>query len=248
MANYLLLDADALNNAWKAGGTALLDRYMDHVRGQGFTPIASDVVQLEIDLGPLKAELSSWFNSQQIETIATSEAIKFRAYRDALDAGLDTSFYNPKDGGDRSIVELASGLSGNGHGIGILSEDRYFDSSQLLRGTSVSPEMRVTNADIVRGMRDSGFVSTQEFESIKNSFRSNVNSYIPGGGAYSSRLDTFDVVSGTGSVRGVPALTNVLNTLKTGASSVLVLGASAALLSVIVSNNAEATGEGTPRF
>ena len=240
MSNYLLLDGDAIQNAFKAGGIPLVDQYLNFAEARGFTNfVMTDFVFVrELRGFAGVVDLKNYLDTRGIVVATTAEA----ALASSFDAGLNPG-YIQTNGGERSIIEVANQLQANGNGFGILSEDKYFDNVQLLRNTAVSPEMRLTNADFVKGMNATGFITDIEFNTIKNDFRTNVGGpYDPNASNHSVRLDTFDVQGPSLTLRGLPSLTSVVNTLKSGASSILVLGAGAALLSIVISNNAEAKG------
>ncbi|MFZ4808101.1 MAG: hypothetical protein ACOYLQ_12650 [Hyphomicrobiaceae bacterium] len=202
MDKYILLDHNSLSYAFKAapkgsndlGGLRAISEYASQ---NGFKFVVTDVVLQEIRQGPQQAEILHWLASNA-EVRTTRQFVLYDA---SIVAGEPkTSRVNL---GELANLEFASTQMNGGSAVTIWSDDKFFDSLQNHKNGLTAPQQRITSSDLLKGARDSGSLSEQDFRSIVSSYRQNVEPFRtqPSGIAKSPRLDTFDTPStGTGNV------------------------------------------------
>lgn len=190
MENIIYLDTNALTYAWRAGGEELLGIYKASAEASGFKLAITDVVEFEINYGPLKDELTKWLAEQNILPEETAEGARYQANEQALGAGQPTGDYNPKNAGERSISEMAGKAKAAGQNVKVLSDDKWFSNRKLLNQYGLTPEIGINNADMLNESAISGKVSLEDFERFKGGFKTQPP-YDALGGSYSQRLDRF---------------------------------------------------------
>lgn len=70
---YLLVDANTLAFAYRAGGTGLLDLYADIAEEQGRKLAVTEIVRQEVKKGPLGKELLEYIAKRDIPALPTPD-------------------------------------------------------------------------------------------------------------------------------------------------------------------------------
>ena len=120
---YFLADTNSLVFTYRAGGPELLDAYLDAAKEQNRKFAITETVRDEIRQGPLKAELGQYLAERNIPILsATNTEQRLRA-----------GSLSPKSAGEVSMLEVAARESDAGRITRIWSDDKYFDSEQIMR-------------------------------------------------------------------------------------------------------------------
>ncbi len=128
--SYVLADTNSLVFAYKAGGTDLLDLYRKLAKTQGYQLAISGIVFLEIEKGPLGAELTDYIVSREVNLVE-SPITDFELAQ-AIDDKVEFDRVT-KNAGERSLIEIAARENAEGRGVMIWSDDGYFASPQIRR-------------------------------------------------------------------------------------------------------------------
>ncbi len=191
MTNPLFLDHNALTYAWEAGGKTLLDQYATYAKSAGYELVVTDVVRAEIADGPKKSELGKWLDDNGVKPQATAEGTKYEEYRANKQAGLPTGNYDAANAGDRSISELAKTTKEAGASPRVFSDDGWFKNPQLLKQSGLTSDIGFGTADMLNHAAATGSMTPEDFTKYRDGYKTNVNPFKPGSGAYSSKLDRF---------------------------------------------------------
>ena len=120
---YLLADTNSLVYAYKAGGTNLIDLYMEIAIEQDREFAITDRVLREIEDGPLKKELSEYIADRQVTVLPAPDT----------EQKLRTGQIARTSSGEVSMLEAAAREQDAGRVTRIWSDDQYFDSNQIMR-------------------------------------------------------------------------------------------------------------------
>ncbi len=120
---YLLADTNSLVYAYKAGGTNLIDLYMEIAIEQDREFAITDRVLREIEDGPLKKELSEYIADRQVTVLPAPDT----------EQKLRTGQIARTSSGEVSMLEVAAREQDAGRVTRIWSDDQYFDSNQIMR-------------------------------------------------------------------------------------------------------------------
>ncbi|ALN59919.1 hypothetical protein RDV84_10290 [Lysobacter yananisis] len=162
MTNYFLSDTSSLVYAYRAGGSQLLDTYMDVAKAEGYELAISNTVRLEIRNGPLNRELLAYIADRQIPVLEAPDTE--RELRAATDP--DERSRLAKNAGERSLIEIAAREHTQGRDTVVWSDDKHFVSPQIQRQLQRElPGLQTTTtAELLdRSYRD-GFIAEAEYK------------------------------------------------------------------------------------
>ncbi len=172
---YFLADTNSLVYAYRAGGPELLDTYLDAAKEQDRKFAITETVLDEIDEGPLKAELGQYLADRNIPILSAPET------EQRLRAGT----LSPKSAGEVSMLEVAAREQEAGRITRIWSDDKYFDSPQIMRD---HPDVhRSMSADLLDETYEQRFIGNSEYKVFRNGYEAQAD-FRPG---ESPRLNTF---------------------------------------------------------
>lgn len=172
---YFLADTNSLVYAYRAGGPELLDTYLDAAKEQDRKFAITETVLDEIDEGPLKAELGQYLADRNIPILSAPET------EQRLRAGT----LSPKSAGEVSMLEVAAKEQEAGRITRIWSDDKYFDSPQIMRN---HPDVhRSMSAELLDETYEQRFIGKSEYKAFRDGYESQAD-FRPG---ESPRLNTF---------------------------------------------------------
>ena len=172
---YFLADTNSLVYGYYAGGPELLDKYIDVASGQQRTFAVTRTVLEEIEDGPLEAELGQYLTDRNIPILSAPDT------EQRLRAGTLSS----KSAGEVSILEVAAREQEAGRIIRIWSDDKYFDSPQIMRN---HPDVhRSMSADLLDETYEQKFIGNSEYKAFRDGYEAQAD-FRPG---KSPRLNTF---------------------------------------------------------
>ena len=120
---YLLSDTNSLVYAYRAGGPELLDEYIYVADAQQRELAITKTVEREIEKGPLGKELLQYIADREITVLSAPET----------ELKLRTGQITSKNAGEVSMLEIAAQENAAGRSTRIWSDDKYFDSEQIMR-------------------------------------------------------------------------------------------------------------------
>ncbi len=172
---YFVADTNSLVYAYHAGGPDLLDQYIrlatESDRQFAITRTVSD----EIEDGPLKAELGQYIADRDIPILSAPET------EQRLRAGTLSS----KSAGEVSMLEVAAREQEAGRITRIWSDDKYFDSPQIMRN---HPDVhRSMSAELLDEAYEQRFIGNSEYKAFRDGYEAQAD-FRPG---ESPRLNTF---------------------------------------------------------
>ncbi len=172
---YFLADTNSLVYAYRAGGPELLDTYLDAAKEQDRKFAITETVLDEIDEGPLKAELGQYLADRNIPILSAPET------EQRLRAGT----LSPKSAGEVSMLEVAAREQEAGRITRIWSDDKYFDSPQIMRN---HPDVhRSMSAELLDEAYEQKFIGNSEYKAFRDGYEAQAD-FRPG---ESPRLNTF---------------------------------------------------------
>ena len=204
--DYLYIDASAINHAYDAGGTNLLDKYARLAQAKGLQLAITDVVRDELFVRsrergpppPLKrspslAALEKWLSVNAVE-LATQERGLLEAFR----AGRRTD-YVLDDRGERSIVEHLLSKS-EPHKSAVLSDDINFHNKlndwvkneKIPNVKTVNFDVKkivFTNPDLLVSACKERIIHIQQYERLVDAFRKHCATFNKNTGSFSPTLD-----------------------------------------------------------
>ncbi len=121
---YFLADTNSLVYAYHAGGPDLLDIYLDAAEEQGRKLVITETVRGEIEKGPLGKELLQYLKDHDVPVLSAPDT------EQKVRAGI----LSRTSAGEVSMLEIAARESEAGRVTRIWSDDKYFDSDQIMRG------------------------------------------------------------------------------------------------------------------
>ena len=124
---YFLADTNSLVYACHAGGSRLLDTYLDAAEEQDRRFAITETVRQEIKKGPLGEDLLRYLAEREVPVLSSPET------EQRLRAGT----LSAKSAGEVSMLEVAQRESEAGRVTRIWSDDKYFDSEQIMRGQPI---------------------------------------------------------------------------------------------------------------
>jgi hypothetical protein len=178
---YLLADTNSLIYAYRAGGPQLLDTYLETAEQQDRRFAITATVRQEIDDGPLRAELGQYLADRNVPVLSAPDT------EQRLRAGT----LSTKSAGEVSMLEVAAREQETGRITRIWSDDKYFDSPQLMRN---HPDVhRSMSAELLDEAHGQNFISRADYSAFRQGYEAQAD-FRPG---ESSRLNTFqyDVLS-----------------------------------------------------
>ena len=120
---YFLADTNSLVYAYRAGGPKLLDTYLDSAEEQDRKFVITETVRGEIEKGPVGKELLQYLADKNVPVLSAPDT------EQRLRAGTLSS----KSAGEVSMLEVSAREQGAGRITRIWSDDKYFDSPQIMR-------------------------------------------------------------------------------------------------------------------
>ena len=121
---YVLADTNSVVYAYRAGGPDLLDQYIKLATESDRQFAITETVRQEVKKGPLGEELLRYLADRNVPVISAPRT------EQQLTAGA----VSPKSAGEVSMLEVATKESEAGRVTRIWSDDKYFDSDQIMRG------------------------------------------------------------------------------------------------------------------
>lgn len=172
---YFLADTNSLVYGYRAGGPELLDTYLDVAKEQDRKFAITKTVLDEIEDGPLKAELGQYLADRNIPILPAPDT------EQRLRAGT----LSPKSAGEVSMLEVAAREQEAGRITRIWSDDKYFDSPQIMRN---HPDVhRSMSADLLDETYEQKFIGSSEYKASRDGYEAQAD-FRPG---ESPRLNTF---------------------------------------------------------
>jgi hypothetical protein len=172
---YFLADTNSLVYAYRAGGPKLLDTYLEAAEEQDRKFAITETVLEEIEDGPLKMELGQHLADRNIPILSAPET------EQRLRAGT----LSPKSAGEVSMLEVAAREQEAGRITRIWSDDKYFDSPQLMRD---HPDVhRSMSAELLDEAHGQNFISRADYSAFRQGYEAQAD-FRPG---ESPRLNTF---------------------------------------------------------
>jgi hypothetical protein len=172
---YFLADTNSLVYAYRAGGRELLDTYLDAAKEQDRKFAITETVRDEIKDGPLKHELLQYLEDRKIPVLSAQDT------EQRLRAGT----LSPKSAGEVSMLEVAAREQEAGRITRIWSDDKYFDSPQIMRD---HPDVhRSMSAELLDESYEQRFIGNSEYKAFRDGYEAQAD-FRPG---ESPRLNTF---------------------------------------------------------
>ena len=172
---YFLADTNSLVYGYRAGGPELLDEYINVASGQQREFAITKTVLDEIEDGPLKAELGQYLADRNIPILSAPDT------EQRLRAGT----LSPKSAGEVSMLEVAAREQEAGRITRVWSDDKYFDSPQIMRD---HPDVhRSMSADLLDETYEQRFIGNSEYKAFRYGYEAQAD-FRPG---ESPRLNTF---------------------------------------------------------
>jgi hypothetical protein len=172
---YFLADTNSLVYAYRAGGPELLDTYLDAAKEQDRKFAITETVRDEIKQGPLRAELGQYLADRNITILSAPDT------EQRLRAGT----LSPKSAGEVSMLEVAAREQEAGRITRIWSDDKYFDSPQIMRD---HPDVhRSMSAELLDEAYEQRFIGNSEYRALRDGYEAQAE-FRPG---ESPRLNTF---------------------------------------------------------
>lgn len=172
---YFLADTNSLVYAYRAGGPELLDTYLEAAEEQDRKFAITETVRKEIKDGPLRAELGQYLADRNIPILSAPDT------EQRLRAGT----LSPKSAGEVSMLEVAAREQEAGRITRIWSDDKYFDSPQIMRD---HPDVhRSMSADLLDEAYEQRFIANSEYRAFRDGYEAQAE-FRPG---ESPRLNTF---------------------------------------------------------
>ncbi len=172
---YVLADTNSLVYAYRAGGPDLIDQYIK-LATEGDRQFAiTETVRKEIKGGPLKVELGQYIADRDIPVLSAPET------EQRLRAGTLSS----KSAGEVSMLEVAAREQETGRITRIWSDDKYFDSPQIMRN---HPDVhRSMSAELLDEAYEQRFIGNSEYKAFRDGYEAQPD-FRP---VESPRLNTF---------------------------------------------------------
>ena len=172
---YVLADTNSLVYAYRAGSRELLDQYIKLATDGDRQFAITRTVLDEIEDGPLKAELGEYLAERNIPVLSAPDT------EQRLRAGT----LSPKSAGEVSMLEVAAREQEAGRITRIWSDDKYFDSPQIMRD---HPDVhRSMSADLLDETYEQRFIGNSEYKAFRDGYEAQAD-FRPG---ESPRLNTF---------------------------------------------------------
>jgi hypothetical protein len=172
---YFLADTNSLVYAYRAGGPDLLDQYIKlAIEGDRQFAI-TETVRQEVRKGPLGEELLRYLADRSVPVISAPQT------EQQLAAGT----LSPKSAGEVSMLEVADREQEVGRITRIWSDDKYFDSPQIMRG---HPDVhRSMSSELLDETYEQSFISNSEYRAFRDGYEAQAD-FRPG---ESPRLNIF---------------------------------------------------------
>lgn len=120
---HFLADTNSIVYAYRAGGTDLLDTYLNIADNENRTFAITERVFKELDDGPLRRELLPYIADREITILPNPRT------QELIDSGKITT----TSAGEYSMLEIAEKEGIAGRATRIWADDVFFDSPQLIR-------------------------------------------------------------------------------------------------------------------
>jgi hypothetical protein len=172
---YFLADTNSLVYAYRAGGSNLLDIYLDAAEEQDRKFAITETVRQEIKKGPLGEDLLRFLADRNVPVISAPRT------EQQLVAGT----LSPKSAGEVSMLEVATREQDAGRITRVWSDDKYFDSDQIMRD---HPDVhRSMSAQLLDEAYEKRFIGNAEYKAFRDGYEAQAD-FRPG---ESPRLNTF---------------------------------------------------------
>jgi hypothetical protein len=172
---YFLADTNSLVYAYRAGGAKLLDTYLDAAEEQDRKFAITETVRQEIKKGPLGEELLRYLSDRNVPVISAPQT----------EQQLASGMLSPKSAGEVSMLEVAAREEEAGRITRIWSDDKYFDSPQIMRG---HPDVhRSMSAELLDEAYEQKFIGSRDYRAFRDGYEAQAD-FRPG---ESPRLNTF---------------------------------------------------------
>jgi hypothetical protein len=155
---YFLADTNSLVYAYHAGGSRLLDTYLDAAEEQDRRFAITETVRQEIKKGPLGEDLLRYLAEREVPVLSSPET------EQRLRAGT----LSTKSAGEVSMLEVAQRESEAGRVTRIWSDDKYFDSEQIMRG---HPDVhRTMSKELLDEIYEQNFITAADHQRFSASY------------------------------------------------------------------------------
>lgn len=172
---YFLADTNSLVYTYRAGGAKLLDTYLDVAEEQDRKFAITETVRQEIKKGPLGEELLRYLSDRNVPVISAPR----------MEQQLAAGTLSPKSAGEVSMLEVAAREQEAGRITRIWSDDKYFDSPQIMRD---HPDVhRSMSADLLDEAYEQRYIGNSEYRAFRDGYEAQAE-FRPGD---SPRLNTF---------------------------------------------------------
>lgn len=149
---HFLADTNSIVYAYRAGGTDLLDTYLNIADNEKRTFAITERVFKEIDDGPLKRELLPYIADREITILPNPRT------QELIDSGKITT----TSAGEYSMLEIAEKEGIAGRATRIWADDVFFDSPQLIRK---NPDAhRSMSFELLDEAYDQKFIDAADYE------------------------------------------------------------------------------------
>jgi hypothetical protein len=156
---YLLADTNSLVFAYRAGGTELLDIYLDATKEGGRKFAITERVFKEIDDGPLKLELLPYITHRNITILPNP----------STDQDIESGKITTTSAGEYSMLEIAKEEGERGRATRIWADDGFFDSQQLI---FQNPDAhRSMSWELLGEAYDQKFIDAAEYEKYRAGYQ-----------------------------------------------------------------------------
>ncbi len=152
---YVLADTNSLVYAYYAGGPELLDMQLNMAEKQQREFAITNTIRDEIEDGPLRQELLEYFEDRKITILSVPET----------EQKLLTGQISPTSAGEVSMLEVAAKESEAGRVTRIWSDDKYFDSNQIMRGRPDAH--RTMSAELLDEAYDQKFIGSTDHQKFR---------------------------------------------------------------------------------
>ena len=152
---YFLADTNSLVYAYRAGGPELLDAYFDAAKEQDRKFAITKTVEGEIQKGPLGDELLQHLANRNTPVLSAPDT------EQRVRAGT----LSPISAGEVSMLEIAAMESEAGRVTRIWSDDKYFDSDQIMRGRPDTH--RTMSAELLDEAYEQNFIGAADHQKFR---------------------------------------------------------------------------------
>ncbi len=174
-SGYFLADTNSLVYAYRAGGPELLDEYINVADGQQREFAITRTIEREIEKGPLGEEILHHLTERGITILSAPET----------EQRLRAGSLSTKSAGEVSMLEVAAQEHAAGRGTRIWSDDKYFDSQQIMRKAPGAEP--ITSAGLLNEAYEQEYIDAANHRIYRAGYEAQAD-FSPG---HSARLNTF---------------------------------------------------------